>query len=464
LFLARRYAQPRNAGRLLSFATAVAFASVALGSMALILALAILDGFDRELHDNATRLSAHIEIIGFGKRLLPDYPATLATLRSIENVRHAEAMLTSDAIARSATFMDGVQIRGVESDLRNEPQSGLRNEPQSGLRNEPQSGLQKKLIAGVFAFSASDAKEAVIGNKLARKLGLRVGQKLTIYAMRPALPESASASTTAPSSSSSSSSSNSLSSLTSLASPVSTLLSNTVVEQFRIVGIYETGMSQSDDLYVYVPLAAAQTAMISTEAGSTDSTTTRSQLASGFSVLLHDPTRTAATVKSIENALGYPYYVLTLDDIYGSMFSWIELQKKPVPIILGLISIVAAFNIIATLFMMVVQKTSSIGVLRSLGARTAVIVQVFLLQGLLIGVLGTLSGCALGGVLCWLQAQYKLVALNGAIYFLDAVPIAFAAWHYALVIGASLFFCGLAALVPALVGARIPILRALKFR
>jgi lipoprotein-releasing system permease protein len=453
LFLARRYAQPRNAGRLLSFATAVAFASVALGSMALILALAILDGFDRELHDNATRLSAHIEIIGFGKRLLPDYPATLATLRSIENVRHAEAMLTSDAIARSATFMDGVQIRGVES--------GLRNEPQSGLRNEPQSGLQKKLIAGVFAFSASDAKEAVIGNKLARKLGLRVGQKLTIYAMRPALPESASASTTALSSSSSS---NSLSSLTSLASPVSTLLSNTVVEQFRIVGIYETGMSQSDDLYVYVPLAAAQTAMISTEAGSTDSTTTRSQLASGFSVLLHDPTRTAATVKSIENALGYPYYVLTLDDIYGSMFSWIELQKKPVPIILGLISIVAAFNIIATLFMMVVQKTSSIGVLRSLGARTAVIVQVFLLQGLLIGVLGTLSGCALGGVLCWLQAQYKLVALNGAIYFLDAVPIAFAAWHYALVIGASLFFCGLAALVPALVGARIPILRALKFR
>jgi lipoprotein-releasing system permease protein len=407
LFLARRYAQPAQnaaAGRLFSFASSVAFVSVMLGSMALILALAILGGFERELRENVVKFTAHIEITGFGKRVLPEYKRVLGLLRATPNVEQASTFIASEAIARSATFMDGVQVRGIQSP-------------------SDMSGIRRTMTAGAFAFSSQAAREAVIGGKLARKLNLSVGKKLTLYALT-----NDSLALTAPDKAA-------------------------IIEQFRIVGIYETGMSEYDDLYVYIPFEAASQ-VFHIPSGS----------ASGFHVLVRDLSQVKLTAARIEETLGYPFFVLTLFDLYSAMFAWIELQKEPVPIVLGLISIVAVFNIVATLFMAVVQKTSSIGVLRALGMKRRAIASIFLLQGLAIGTAGTLAGCGLGAVLCWLQHTYHIIALKGEIYFINAVPIEFAAWHYALVIGASVACSALAALIPAFVGARIPVLRALKFQ
>ncbi len=406
-FLAQRYLNTRQSsgtgersGNLLSFASLVAFVSVMLGSMALILALAILGGFERELRENAVKFTAHIEITGFGKRLLPNAERVLATLpEKVPNIRQISMFIAAEGIARSSSFMDGVLAKGI-------------------IPERDVTGIRSTMKEGVFAFSSGEAREIIIGKKLAQKLTLGLGKKMTLYSIRGDL-----------------------------------RLNAPIVEQFTIVGIYETGMSEYDDLYVYVPFEAART-IFGIPKGAT----------SGFDILVHDITAVKQTASAIEDVLGYPYFVQTIFELYDAMFAWIELQKQPVPIILGLISIVAVFNIVATLFMAVVQRISAIGILRTLGMNQRSIVAMFLYQGLSIGAFGTLTGCALGAILCWVQHDYKLIALKGEIYFLNAVPIEFSVWHYAVVAGVSIALSGFAALIPAVVGSKVRVLRALQFQ
>jgi lipoprotein-releasing system permease protein len=436
LFLVRRSMMPLQAGKLLRLASLVAGTSVLIGSMALILALAILDGFERELRENAVTLTAHIEITGFGKRLLPARQRVDSILRTIPHVRYVQPFIAAEAIARSSQALDGVQVRGLEPH-----DVSLWNSTPSSASSQRIS-TTRTLVSGAFAFSSPTAKEVIVGAKLARKLALTVGKLLTLYSMPATVLDTANSSSTV----------NTLHPVQSL-QDLSFLDVEPIVEQFRVVGIYETGMSQYDDLYVYVPLAAALKAFKIPD-----------PMASGFGVLVDDVASVRATAEVIEQRLGYPFFVRTLYEMYDNMFAWIELQKEPVPLILGLISIVAAFNIIAALFMAVVQKMPSIGVLRALGMKRRTIVMMFVFQGLILGGMGTLLGSALGGLLCWIQHHYKVISLNSEIYFLSAVPIASSGWHYVVVIGTSLVLSILSALIPAVVGARVPLLRALKFQ
>lgn len=400
-FIARRYANPRNSKRFLSFVSVIALTSIALGSMALIIALAVLDGFERELRENSVKFTAHIQVQTFGRKPISDYRAPLAQLKStIPNIASASVFIAQEGIARTSSFLDGVLIKGI-------------------VPNSDVSALHNSMKKGSFAFSSTTAYEVIIGEKLAQKLNVDTGGTIVLY---------------------------SITGEPSLANPP-------IVEQLRVTGIYATGMTAYDDLYVYIPFGTAA-----------DMFSLPPHSATGFDVLVGDLSHIDATAEQIQQALGYPFYPRTVYDMYGAMFAWIELQKKPIPIILGLISIVAVFNVVATLLMLVVEKIPSIGVLRAIGMSRRGIARIFLSQGLAFGALGTLSGCLLGFTACWLQATYKIISLKGEIYFLDAVPIEFAAWHYLVVIGVCLFFCFLATLIPAFIASRIQPLRALRFR
>ena len=140
--------------------------------------------------------------------------------------------------------------------------------------------------------------------------------------------------------------------------------------QFRVTGIYESGMAEYDDVYAYTDMREAQ---ILFQLG--DAVT-------GYDLHLSRVDSAAAVAERISDLLGYPHYARTVFESYRNLFSWIELQKKPIPIILGLIIIVATVNIIGTLLMMVLDKTREIGVLASLGATRWGITSIFLRQGL----------------------------------------------------------------------------------
>ncbi|MCU0425144.1 MAG: ABC transporter permease [Candidatus Kapabacteria bacterium] len=416
LFIARRYLQASSAeGRLLAFASLVAFVSVALGSMALILALAILGGFERELNANAVKFTAHIEVRGFNKKVLMNKTSVLERIAAQPNIRAVAAYIEAEGLARSKTFIDGVMVRGIETE--------------SAVR-----GIRSNMLAGNYAFSSPEAREIVIGSKLAQKLGLEIGKKLVIYST-----DQATAQTFAEG--------------TNQTTVPEKALQSAVIEQFTIVGIYETGMSSFDELYVYIPFAlAARMFGVPSDA------------ASGFDILLHDMTHIYDNAAALEKLLGYPFFVRTVYEIYNDIFAWIDLQKQPVPLVLGLITIVAVFNIVATLLMTVVQKISSIGILRALGMQRRAITRIFLLQGMILGTSASLAGCLLALFLCALQAQFQIIRLQGSIYFLSAVPIEFAWQHYALVLGVSVSMSALAAFIPAVVGGRIRLLKALRFQ
>jgi lipoprotein-releasing system permease protein len=166
----------------------------------------------------------------------------------------------------------------------------------------------------------------------------------------------------------------------------------------------------------------------------------------------------------IEETVGFPYYALNVFELHSSMFAWIDLQKAPIPIVLGLISIVAVFNIITILLVTIVEKTRSIGILRSLGMKNRGILALFVTQGVAIGTAGAVTGCLLGFLFGFTQNAFKIISLNSDIYFLDALPVDMSAWHFVLVLSASIFCSFLAALVPSLIAVRISPVKSLRFR
>jgi lipoprotein-releasing system permease protein len=413
-YIAWRYLRASAAeNKLLAFASLTAFVGVALGSMTLALAFAILEGFERELARGAANFSAHIEVRGFGGQALEREQFMLWLKNGAPNVRAAETYIEAEAIIRSKFAIEGVAVRGIQS---------------GGAIGSLSSTVQR----GAAVFSSPMAQEIIIGEKLAQKLGIDVGGKVVIYAVPF-------------------SSSRAPQSLADALSGATT--TKPVIEQFTVAGVYRTQMSEYDDLRAYIPIARAQAAFAVPDG-----------MTSGFAVWTHDLARAQETAAQIEKIFGYPFFPLTLYEQYDAMFAWIDLQKEPVPLILSLLSIVAAFNIVATLFMAVVQKMSSIGVLRALGMRRRQITNIFLLQGVALGASASLCGCALAFLLSLTQAHFQIIRLDGSVYFLSAVPVAILWQHYAIVFGASATMSALAAFIPARISGKIPVLKALRFQ
>ena len=386
--------------RFVNFARIVALLSVILGSLALIISLSVLEGFDSMLKDTAIKFTSHISIRSYNSRNIYSYYIR-EKLPLIKEIKDYSFVIEREGLVRTKSFIEGVMIRSFD--------------PQHDLTN-----LKNNIIEGTFNFSEKSAKDVIIGKGLARKLKVKSGDSVVLFAMKKefsasgAIPE---------------------------------------LEKFRVSGIYETGMSQYDDIYLYIPYQTA-----------TDFLSMPSNQASSVDVMLYDVQTAPAVSGKIQNLLEYPYYCYTVFDLHRPIFTWIEYQKEPIPLVLGLISIVAVLNIITILLITVVEKTRSIGILRALGMTRKQILSLFVFQGTSIGLLGTLIGCGLGLTLCWLQLHFSLIKLDGSIYFLDTLPVKISVWHYVIVIGCSLLLSFLATLIPASIATKISPIRAIRFK
>jgi lipoprotein-releasing system permease protein len=167
--------------------------------------------------------------------------------------------------------------------------------------------------------------------------------------------------------------------------------------------------------------------------------------------------------QNIQDMFGYPYYVRTIFQIHQNIFTWLELQKKPIPIILGLIIFVAVFNVISTLLMIVLERTGAIGILRSLGANKKLIVKIFLFHGLYLSLIGIAIGTLVSLVFSLLQINYGIISLPGSVYFVTKVPIAINLENYLIVTLVTLVISFLASLLPSFAASRINPITAIKF-
>lgn len=399
-FIAKRYLRTRHRGGFISFLSVISIIGVTIGVAALIITLSILGGFEKEIREKVIGFTSHIQITGFQNRPLqhPD-ETTTQILSDNPEISSAEIFVAREVMVRSRNGVDGAFLKGIDT--------------LSAL-----TIIRRHIVEGMYSLTPRQGMASlVIGRKLARKLDVKVGDTIVIFGL----------------------------------AGKNQSLGESRVKQFSITGIYETGMAEFDDIYVYTDIAQARSFF------------ELNGLATGIDLMLHDVQKTEEVLARLQVQLNYPYYPQSVFQLYRNLFTWVELQKKPTPIILGLIIIVAVVNIIGTLLMLVLEKTRSIGVLRTLGSRRADVRRLFLYEGLFVGLIGTLLGNLLAFVLCWIQLHYQPFAIPENVYFMTAVPILLRPEYFLIVSGVSMILSFIATLIPARLAARVDPIQAIRF-
>lgn len=398
--IASRYFRSRQNDGFISFVTFIAILGVTLGTATLIIALAVLGGFEKEITEKVVGFTSHVQVLGFQNQPLTNYERhTREIENNIPNVRSVSPFVSREALIRSREGVDGIFLKGIDP-----------------LKDN--SSTSKYLVDGKYDMDRTQGSlpKLVIGRKLAARLALGIGDRATVFGIGRLVEQG-----------------------------------QLRVMQFQVSGIYESGMAEYDDVYAFTSLADAQTLFQMGNA------------VSGYDVMLTRMDSAAVASDRIQELLRYPHYARTVYENYRNLFSWIELQKQPVPIILGLIIIVATVNIIGTLLMMVLGKTRDLGILMSLGASRWGIAGIFLKQGAVIAIAGTVFGDLLAFLVCSAQLEYRFFSLPSDIYFMTSVPILMNFWHYAVVSGISVGMCLISALIPARLASRMNPVTAIRF-
>ena len=408
-FMSFRYlwgAEGREQGRsFLRFIIYVAVGGVTLGVAALLLALAIVRGFSEEIEEKIVGFGAHIQVSSYVQDEPLDQGASLRRqLREMKGVSSVSPVVEQPVLLRySEDAIDGVVLLGMD---------------------RLPSYLGKRVEAGGSAVDGEKGGEPglVVGREMATRLGLAVGDRVTAFALQQG------------------------------ESGMSMGGQRPRVEQFRIRGIYDTSLQDIDDVYVFSSTAVAR------ELGSLAAPSV-----SRFNVTVSDPSRIDSLAAQIENRFGFPVSARTVYQQYAGLFAWVDLQQSIIPLVIGVIVIVAAFNIIGTLLMLILEKTREIGILKGLGTSGRTLKRLFLVLGVLIGVVGTSLGAALALTFALLQQQFGLVSLPAEAYYMTTAPIALNPLDFLLVAVVTVFLCGAAAYIPARVAARVEPVKAIRF-
>lgn len=395
-------------GSFLQFITYVAIGGVALGVAALLLALAIVRGFSQEITEKIVGFGSHIQVQSY----LREEPLTNAS-----GVR--KQVSSADGVERVAPVIEGVVL------LRQSEQSidGVRL---IGVEDVP-NYIERRMSAGSFDLDADNGNPSriVVGAGLAERMGVEVGQVVTLFALQNAV------------------------------GGTTPQLNRPRVQQFKVQGIFRTSLSSIDGQIVFTAAAPARSL-----------TGMASSSVSRFDVTVTDFSRVDSVAAQLDRTLGFPATARTIRQIqpYSSLFAWVNLQQGIIPLVIGVIVIVAAFNIVGILLMMILEKTREIGVLQSLGTSQTTLKRLFLSVGLLIGMVGTTIGSGLAFLLSSIQKQFGIIPLPEEAYYMTTAPIALNPFDYLLVAVVTLVLCGLAAYIPARVAARIEPVQAIRFQ
>jgi lipoprotein-releasing system permease protein len=403
LAIAWRYLRSRRGSKLLSLISLIAIGGVAVAVSALIVIIGVMNGLQNDLREKILIGSPDIRILTYGPDMvMTDWQRAMDTVKRQPGVAAVEPFVHTQAVIRAThhKYFEGAYVEGI---------------PAAGPGVPDVTTIRQHASAGDFTFLASDGQRrgAVLGDKLAERLNVLPGvdsiQLVTI--------------------------SNEIDPVTGYPVPRQ--------EVFEVTGLFETGMYEYDDHYVYIALPAAQEL---------------AQLGKSVTGLeIRTPSRDVAGAvgQRLADTLGLPYVVQDWQKQNSSLFNALQLEKLGMSVILLLIVLVAAFNIISTLIMVVTDKTREIGILRAMGMPARSIRRVFFAQGLVIGMVGTLSGLIIGLIASELIGQKKLIPLNPSVYFIDHLPVATEPFDVTLIVVASLVVAALATIYPARQAARL---------
>ncbi len=405
LWVAARYLRSRPRSAFVTLLSGISIGGVALGVTALVTVLAVMNGFEREIQTRIAGTDAHIVLLGSSSSGVPHADRLVPRIRRDPAVRGVAPFTYVKAMAYREGYTEGLIVKGV--DLAAE-----RSVTTIGSHIAPP-------LDSIPLVTPGGKPGIVLGAELADRLGARAGDDVLLVTLEG---RAASAFGFAPK-----------------------------LAPFHVVGVFKSGLYTYDSSLAFVAIPAAQRFF-----GLGDAVT-------GIEVRIEDMFQAPQVGERLLATLAMPG--LRANDwieLNRNLFTWMKLEKAVMFVILALIVLVAAFNIVSTLFMVVLEKRRDIGVLKSMGARSGTVLRVFLYQGLLIGAAGTLLGVALGGALIAALERYPIVRLPGDVYFIERLPVRPEAGDFAAVILATLALCLVAAFYPAWRASRLDPVEAIR--
>ena len=404
--IAWRYLRSRRGSRLLSLISTIAIGGVVVGVSALIVIIGVMNGLQKDLREKILIGSPDIRVLTIGEDLvMPRWDTVLKVVQRWEGVTAAAPFVHAQALVNAGhNYTEGVYVMGiVPSD------SGS-----SGAADV--TSIRRTAVGGDFGFRDVSGRRdgVVIGTRLAGRLNVAVGIDSVTLISPGAAKISASTGTFTP-----------------------------TIRKYPVTGIFETGMYEYDNSYVIMSLASAQDLAQLGDA------------VTGLEVKTRDRWIAPRVARSLADTLGFPYRTEDWQQQNSSLFQALKLEKLGMTVILLLIVLVAAFNIVSTLTMVVTDKTREIGILKAMGMPARSIKRIFFTQGLVIGLVGTLSGLVLGLLSAFAVDRYRLIPLDPAVYFIDHLPIDSRPFDILLIVAASLGIAAIATLYPARQAARL---------
>ena len=401
-YLALRYFRgTRKGAKFLSFIKMMAITGVAIGSAGLLIALSIVHGFKTTINSKVLGFAPHVTITTFSDQPMYRADTMMVFLDRFEEIESKQIITMGRVMIQTKDGVTGTLLKGVD--------------PLNDI-----SQLREYISSGDFELAAKegDFPGIVLGSKLAQQIQAVVGSTITVYT----------------------------------ADGIPSVANSPEIQQYRLTGVFQTGIDLFDDVYAVA---------------SRESTLNLFGLdpieGHAIEIKLKDPNAVQEFDAMIDEYLPFPYYEETIQSKYGNIFAWVELQESMIPLVISVMIIVAAFNLIGTVLMMVLERTRDIGILKTIGSKSDIIRKVFLLEGVMVASVGLVIGIVISLVFAWLQLEYHLIPLSEENYYMSHAPVEPHLLDFVIVTIVTISLCALASWLPARIAAKTDPLKVISY-
>ena len=403
-FVARRYLFARRKQAFIYVISIMSILGVALGVAALVVVLGVYNGLTTDMRDKILGANAHGIVMSYMPDAFAEHPELLGEVIKTPGVTGATPFIYTEVMLSAGKGVKGLVLRGIDPKTAPSVLTMLRKMKRGSIARLTQT----EGLPGI-----------IIGEELAKRIGLGIGSRVNL--LSPSGQKTAAG-------------------------------FQPRIRAFEVAAIFKTGMFEYDSSLAFVTLDACRD-VLGLDPG----------FLSGIEITVDDVFKADVIAERISNSIGSPFYARNWMEMNANLFAALKLEKIGMFILLAMVVLIGSFSIVATLVMLVMEKTKDIAVMLSMGATRRTIRRIFMLQGTIIGFVGTLLGYALGLTVGYLLKRYQFIKLPENVYTLDHLPIIITLSDVLIIGAAAMLLCFLATLYPARQASRLKPAEALRY-